>query len=384
MLNVMNNYLEIFNANKITGRRNIKAVIHEIYDDDSKYNKNGISWNENYTQDNIDTVANMPICVEFIDFNNSEPFGHGMSGVKDGKPLFENSVMVGVFENANIEEVEVKGKQIKALVGSGYINEQRYPLFVRWLTSEMFDKKAPEGSVEICAKDGKETIVYDGGWKEKGRVPQIYDYTGYCILGIEPADDSAVVLELNNYNKKEDTLMSKEVITELNNKIEEKTNEINQLQNQVQEKDKTIDELNSDLEKTKTAIEENSNTIGELNNTIKEKENEIESITKELNELKAEMQKLDNERLISELNSKLTAYTDEEKEIVKEKIETFNKEPSEDLLSEIIIEINNSIAKKILEERSNKAKSESNAKADDIYGDIYETNEDEVTEADLY
>ena len=27
----------------------------------------------------------------------------------------------------------------------------------------MFDKKAPEGSVEICAKDGKETIVYDGG-----------------------------------------------------------------------------------------------------------------------------------------------------------------------------------------------------------------------------
>ena len=44
------------------------------------------------------------------------------------------------------------------------------------------------------------------------------------------------------------------------------------------------------------------------------------------------MQKLDNERLISELNSKLTAYTDEEKEIVKEKIETFNKEPLEDLL----------------------------------------------------
>ena len=112
MLNVMNNYLEIFNANKITGRRNIKAVIHEIYDDDSKYNKNGISWNENYTQDNIDTVANMPICVEFIDFNNSEPLDMDVGG-KGWKTLFENSVMVGVFENANIEEVEVKGSKLK-------------------------------------------------------------------------------------------------------------------------------------------------------------------------------------------------------------------------------------------------------------------------------
>lgn len=380
----MKNFIEISKANKVTGRREIKAVIHEIYDDNSKYNKNGISWNEQYTKNNIDTVKGMPICVEFLDYDKSEPFGHGETGIKDGRPLFEDSVMVGIFEEGSVEEVEVKGNKIKALVGKGYINEQRYPLFVRWLTSEMYDKKPPEGSVEICAKDGHETIVYDGGWKEKGRIPQVYDYTGYCILGVEPADDSAVVLELNKHNKKEENLMDEKTILELNNKIETKTNEINELKNDVKEKEDKISELNKKIEEKDATIEEKTDEINELNNTIKAKDEEIENITKELNQLKAEKKKLDNEKLISELNSKLSAYTDEEKEVAKELVEKFNKEPSKELLSDIITEINNAIARKILEERDKQVKNETNAKADDIYGDIYESNSEEFTEDDLY
>lgn len=383
-MGAMKNFLEISNANKVTGRRQIKVVIHEVYDSNEKYNKNGISWNEEYTKNNIDTVKGMPICVEFIDWNNSEPFGHGATGIKDGKPLFEDSVMVGVFEEGSVEDVEVKGKQIRALVGKGYINEQRYPLFVRWLISEMHDKKTPEGSVEICAKDDNEAIVYDGGWREKGRVPQIYDYTGYCILGIEPADDSAVVLELNNHNKKEEQVMNEKVITELNNKIEEKTNEINQLQNQVQEKDKVIGELNTKIEEKDSIIEEKDNTVTELNNTIKEKDSEIETLTSELNELKAEKKKLDDKNLVNELNSKLTAYTEDERLVVKEKVELFSKEPTKELLSEIIAEINEVVTKKVLEERSKQVANENNSKADDIYGDIYEANNSEPTEDDLY
>lgn len=380
----MKNFIEISKANKVTGRREIKAVIHEIYDDSSKYNKNGISWNEQYTKNNIDTVKGMPICVEFLDYDKSEPFGHGETGIKDGRPLFEDSVMVGIFEEGSVEEVEVKGNKIKALVGKGYINEQRYPLFVRWLTSEMYDKKPPEGSVEICAKDGHEAIVYDGGWKEKGRIPQVYDYTGYCILGVEPADDSAVVLELNKHNKKEENLMDEKTILELNNKIETKTNEINELKNDVKEKEDKISELNKKIEEKDATIEEKTDEINELNNTIKTKDEEIENITEELNQLKAEKKKLDNEKLVSELNSKLSAYTDEEKEVAKELVEKFNKEPSKELLSDIITEINNAIAKKILEERDKQVKNETNAKADDIYGDIYESNSEEFTEDDLY
>lgn len=381
----MRNYIELSNSNKVTGRRDVKIVIHEIYDSNDKYNKNGISWNEQYTKDNIDTVKGMPICVEFLDYNKSEPFGHGETGVKDGKPLFEDSIMVGVFEEGNIEQVEVKGKQIKALVGNGYINEQRYPLFVRWLISEMHDGRLPEGSVEICAKDGNETIIYDGGWKEKGRVPEIYDYTGYCILGIEPADDSAVVLELNKHNKKkEENIMDEKTIIELNNKIEEKTNEINKLQNNIQEKEKTIGELNSKIDENNKLLEEKVNEVNALNETIKEKDVEIEKIVNELNEVKAAKKKLDDEKLINELNSKLSTYTDEEKEVAKELVEKFNKEPSKELLNNIVTNINNAIAKKVIEERSKVVKNENNAKVDDIYGDIYDLNNEDVTVDDLY
>ncbi len=380
----MKNFIEISNANKVTGRREVKAVIHEIYDTNDKYNKNGISWNEQYTKNNIDTVKGMPICVEFLDYEKSEPFGHGETGIKDGRPLFEDSVMVGIFEEGTIEEVEVKGNKIKALVGKGYINEQRYPLFVRWLTSEMYDNKPPEGSVEICVKDGNETIIYEGGWKEKGRVPQIYDYTGYCILGVEPADDSAVVLELNKHNKKEENLMDEKTIIELNNKIEAKTTEINELKNDIKEKEGAISELNEKIVEKDALLEDKSNEINTLNETIKTKDEKIETITNELNEIKAEMKKLDDEKLVNELNSKLTAYTDEEKEIAKDLVEKFNAEPSEELLGNIIAEINNAIAKKVLEERVNKVEVEVNAKADDIYGDIYESNSEEFTEDDLY
>lgn len=380
----MKNFIEISNARNITGRRGIKAVIHEIHKDNTQYNKNGISWNEQYTLDNIDTVKGMPICVEFLNQDKSEPFGHGQTGIKDGRPLFEDSVMVGVFEEASIEELTIKGRKIKALVGKGYINEQRYPLFVRWLIAEMHDGRQPEGSVEICAKSDRETIIYDGGWKEKGRVPQIYDYTGYCILGVEPADDSAVVLELNKYHKKEESFMNDKLIAELNDKIEVKTNEINELQNILKEKDEKINELNQKLEGLRAQLKEEGDRVVELNNVIKSKDEEIEKVITELNEIKEVKQRLENEKLINELNEKLSVYSEEEQAVAKEKIEAFNKQPNKELLDEIIAEINNAIASKVLEQRQKNAKAETNVKADDIYADIYDSDANDVTEDDLY
>lgn len=375
----MKNYIELSNANKVTGRRKIKAVIHEIYDSNDQYNKNGISWNEQYTKNNLDTVRGMAICVEFIDPEKSEPLGHGITDVKDGKPIFEDSVMVGVFEEGSIETIKVKGRKIKALVGTGYINEQRYPLFVRWLVSEMNSERTPEGSVEICAKEGYESIVYDGGYKEKGRVPQIYDYTGYCILGVEPADDSAVVLELNENKNKEEKDMNKELIKELNEKIETKTNEINSLNNKVKDGDKKIKELNEKITKTEKMLGEKTKEVNSLNDTVKKKDEEIDKLTKELNELK-------NEKLKNELNEKLDKYTDNEKEVANKLIETFNKKPSEELLNNIITEINNHIVKQMIDQRTaQKVTAETNSKkAENIYGDLYENNESEITIDDLY
>jgi len=380
--------LEISKLNKVTGRTYIKVVIHEIHNSTEKYNKNGISWKEEYVLNNIESAKTMPICAEFLDdYDKEEPFGHGESGIKDGQPIFEYSVVVGAFENAYIDDIEVNGKTIRALIGEGYIYEQRYPKFVKWLKAKMYDGDLPESSVEICAKEGYEYIIYEDGWKEKCRVPKIYDYTGHAILGIEPADDSAVILELNKNNKNKEVkgnMPGNKTIIELNEKLETKTNEINQLKNDIKEKDVKITELNSIVEERESKINELNEKITTVEEQLKAKEGELEALKSEFNELKEYKEKVEKEKLINELNSKLEKFNDDEKSCVKEKVEKFNVEPSKELLDEIINEINAEIAKKVLEQRQKQVSAEQNSKIEDIYGDIYETNSQEITEDDIY
>ena len=201
--------LEINNSKKVNGRTYLKWVVLEIHENNTLFNKNGITWLEKYIKANLESIQGMPLCVEFIDYENSEPFGHGLTEIKDGTPLFENSAVVGVTTNGYIDSIEVNGQQKRVLIGEGYIYNQRYPKFVQWLKSKMFDGDFPETSVEISAVEGKTNIEYEGGYKEEGRVPMIFDFTGDAILGVDPADDSAVLLELNSKNK-EDKILSKE------------------------------------------------------------------------------------------------------------------------------------------------------------------------------
>lgn len=58
------NILEI-NQN-ISGRRKVKIVLHEIYPNISKWNENGITWFEQYTRDNADTIKGMPLVLKLI------------------------------------------------------------------------------------------------------------------------------------------------------------------------------------------------------------------------------------------------------------------------------------------------------------------------------
>ena len=44
------------------------------------------------------------------------------------------------------------------------------------------------GSVKfVGTKDNDGEIIYDGGWKEQGRVPMIYDYSGARVTAFEMA-----------------------------------------------------------------------------------------------------------------------------------------------------------------------------------------------------
>jgi DNA repair exonuclease SbcCD ATPase subunit len=383
--------LELNQNKKISGRTYVKWVVLEIHNDITQYNKNGISWREQYIQNNLESIKGMPLCVEFLsDWDKDEPFGHGMTDVKDGVPLFENSVVVGVTENGFIDTIEINGENKRVLIAEGYIYNQRYPKFVQWLKSKMFDGDFPETSVEICAKDGNELIIYEDGWKETGRVPKIFDFSGDAILGIEPADDSAVLLELNNKVKEDDEM--KETVVELNNKIDEQRSEINNLKDEVKVKDSTVAELNGKIESKQTELNSTVEELKEVNAKLQGKEKELEEnkkakekMEKELNELREFKQKIEDQKLIGELNQKLVTYSDEEKAVAKEKIETFNKEPKAELMKEIISEINSAIAQKIVEERTKNANSEVNSKVDDIYSDVYEVNnEDQTTIDELY
>ncbi|MEK4432995.1 hypothetical protein MHB54_27970 [Paenibacillus sp. FSL M7-0802] len=318
--------LELNQKNEVTGRTFIRWVVHEIHENNQFFNDNGISWIEQYVLNNIDSAKGMPICVQFLDWDKSEPFGHGMTSIENDEPKFQDSAVVGTTENAYIDTVEVNGRTIRALVAEGYIYEQRYPNFVTWLKSKMYDNDFPKTSVEICTKknSGNSKIIYESGWKEKGRVPMIYDYTGDAILGIKPSDESAVLLELNHLNNK-------------NNKEEEKMNE--DLQKQITELNQKLEEANA--------------TIQSLNKYKKESEAKL---------------------LIAELNSKLANYSNEEREIVKEKIATFNTEPSTEGIQNIVSEINSYIVQKIFENRNSKKDQVEVNSASNVYGDMF-TNE---------
>lgn len=66
-------------------------------------------------------------------------------------PLFEDATMVGHFDKAYVDDVEIGGVTKRCLVAEGTLDEMRYPKFVAWLRENMADSVV-KGSVEIVGK----------------------------------------------------------------------------------------------------------------------------------------------------------------------------------------------------------------------------------------
>lgn len=362
---------ELSSERHITGRRKIKLILHEIFPSRDVWQTNGISWDENYTQQNLGSVTNMSICVEFLDDERSLPYGHGLTDIRDNMPFMEDATVVGHCEKAYIDDIEVDGVKKRVLVAEGYIDEMRYPKFVAWLSEKMADGGV-KGSVEIVGHSENENrIIYDGGWKETGRVPQIYDYSGYAILGIKPADDSAIIVELNNKNKKDkedkhmdEKLMSQfvelvknsvtQTITELNNKSGEYEGQISELNSQLATKDAKIAELNAALDAA--------------NATITEKEQAITSQTAELNSLKETNTALEKDKKLAELNSALAGFTAEEQALAQAEIDAFKADPTSVELNSITNKICVELVRKSKETHTNEQNSAGTVP--DIFGGV--------------
>lgn len=369
-------HCEISEAKRSDGRRRVKLVLHEIHQDRSHYNKNGISYNEQYVRDNADSIIGMPICATFLDNDKDIPYDHGMTGQDGNMPLFENSVQVGSADGWSIEDIQINGEIHRVLIAEGYINQQRYPHFVEWLENKIKDGDTIYGSVEFVGK-GKNKIVYDGEPVENGRVPKIYDYSGYCILTVEPSDDSAILIELNQKTKEDEKVDEKTLnqiisavenkITELNAKNADFESKIAELNEIISAKDTEIATLTDEKTTAETNACQKDEKINELNGLV-------ETMTSELNELKKSAK-------IAELNSALGDFSDDEKNMAKDKLDKFNADPMGCGIevNDIVTEINACIgaeAKKKEKAMAVEINSQNNFAAD-IFGCVDTDNDDD-------
>ena len=384
-MKIQERFLEISQATNPNGRRKVKLALHEIYPDRTQWNRNGITYLEQYTRDNADSVKGMPLCAEFLDDDKDIPYGHGLTGHIKSMPVFEDSVQVGVCEDWSIEDIEIEGETHRCLCATGYINEGRYPKFVKWIEDQVANGETLRGSVEfVGTKDNDGEIIYDGGWKEEGRVPMIYDYSGYCILSVKPSDPSAILIELNQFkNNLEDVEMNEEMknaFSDLKSEVisafketrkAEMNEEISSLESKVTELNEKIAELNTQIEEKDKEIEELNRKCNEANAEVAKKDEEVNSKVEELNstiaEKDAELNEMKKANRVAELNQALSSFTDEEKNYAKEEIDAFNADPFSVEINQITTKIESTSYRKIREDQKNK-NLEANSMKDEFDG----------------
>lgn len=323
----MSHILEISKKANKSGRVPIKIALLKIHEDAEETNLNGLHWDETYVTNAIESLKMMPICAEFCTEEKDVPMGHGLTGseINDkgfDEPIFENSEAVGVIENGAIETVNIGGEEIKALCGSGYLFNQRYPKFVKWVRTNHALGNV-DTSIEIVGLESNANkIVYlEDEPKEEFRTPCEFSFSGTAILSVTPSDSNAIVLEIaqkkeqeeNKMNEKEMRELIVSTITETNSKNDELSTTIAELNATIAERDNTIVELNATIEQVQKALDD----LRREQETYWAERNALE---KELGELKAKAR-------LGELNSAIENFTDEEKAYAEVEINSFNEDP---------------------------------------------------------
>ena len=384
-----------------SGRRTFTATLYELQPPDcvvdnvgTKYNKNGITFLEEYASKALDSIEDMSVRVEFIDEERTMIAGHGETGIVNDMPVFENATVVGHFTEGYIDDVVIDGEVKRCVCGKGYLDEMCYPGFVATLEESLNNGISVDGSIEIYKTKENDAIVYKNGWIEKGRIPTEYVHSGWDMV-ISPADPASTLLELNNQKKEEKSMdfnmdevksVIEKTITELNEKDAVHATEVQSLNTQ-------ISELNSQIENKDAEISEKENTITELNASVEQLKKviadmEVERDTwwKQKDILEAELAKAKVAEKLSELDTAMGEFNEAEKEVVKEDIaalqEKIEKCEKSEELENVTSEIN-SIKSKICmaivekqkaDEKARKSEQNSHEKqvtVEDIFGEMY-------------
>ena len=381
----MSHILEISKKANRAGRVPIKIALLKIHDDAEETNLNGLHWDETYVTNAIESLKMMPICAEFCSEDKDVPVGHGLTGSETNEkgldePIFENSEAVGVIEKGSIETVEINGEEIKALCGSGYLFNQRYPKFVKWVRANHALGNV-DTSIEIVGLESNANkIVYlEDEPKEEFRTPCEFSFSGTAILSVTPSDSNAIVLEIAQKKEQEekeimfDEKTMRDVIVSAINETNSKNDELNatitELNSTIAERDNTIVELNATVEQVRKAL-------ADLEAERETYWAEREALQKELGELKAKAR-------LGELNAAIENFTDEEKAYAEVEINSFNEDPMAGDVDAIVSKIYAGIGTAAKKAEADAKVAEQNAKKEDADLDIFsEVNsaEDESNE----
>lgn len=370
----MSHILEISKKANRAGRVPIKIALLKIHKDAEETNLNGLHWDETYVTNAIESLKMMPICAEFCTEDKEVPVGHGLTGSETNEkgldePIFENSEAVGVIENGSIETVEINGEEIKALCGSGYLFNQRYPKFVKWVRANHALGNV-DTSIEIVGleSNGNKIVYVEDKPKEEFRTPREFSFSGTAILSVTPSDSNAIVLEIAQkkeqgekkimFDEKEMREIIVSTITETNSKNEELTNKIQELNEAIKERDDKIAELTKNANDKKDADKEKDDKIQELNNKLAESESK-------LNECKKAEQN-------SRLDKALEPFSEEEQKFAESEINSFKEDPLNGDVDAIIGKIYSKIgqASKEANKRVSEQNSANNKDEFDIFSEV--------------
>lgn len=314
------------------GRTNIKMSALTIHQR-GQWNRRGMTWLKENVEKNLESIVGAPFVVCFIDDSKTIPSGHGtLSYDEYGNCEFLDSDTVGSIQKAWIENVVIDDINSEKLVCSGYIYNQRYPNFTKWLKDEVKKGTHIKGSVEANGKGNSRSIIYEDGSNGKdkdgnwitGRVPVIFDFTGVAILlpdVVKEADPGSEIIELNTTNNTQSTDVKSD-------DIDKNTKEVTEMA--CEPKDTSIVELN---EKIVSQIEE----LNELKNKLSDAESELSSCKGKLTEAKKKEDEL-NELLV-EANKNLEAQKTQISELNTE-IEPLRQMKTDIAKSEAQSEIN--------------------------------------------
>ena len=374
----MNKILEINKRISKGGRKNIRMVLLTIHEE-GEMNRNGITWVEQYVLDNLESIKGIPICATFLDEDKEDLYDHGYTETvesEDGKsePLFLNSESVGVIEDAKIEVIEIDGETKKVLVGYGYIFCQRYPNLC-----EKLESSKVKSSIEIMGTDeNNRKIIYDGGYKEKGRKPMVFDFTGTCLLGVLEADENCYVLEVaENKNKEEKLNMDENKIIEVIQKAITETNAVKA------DTETKIAELNSQIEAKDAEIKEANEAKEAAENNASEKDSKIAELEAENAKLKEELAACKKREACEAFDAMLVNYTDDEKKCVESEINAYKENPLDGNADEIISKIcRNIVENQKKAEADAKIAEQNEAKENETIDIFSEVNSDEEKDED--